>query len=112
MIKIKYLIPLILSVLILTAGYSLFLQKKEEPVKIVSYDCIKDKSAFDLLYSSYKIEIKDTDFGKMVTSIEGRKPKGKEFWAFYIDGKSSPVGAEQYKCIDREKIEWKLEAFQ
>lgn len=111
MIKIKYLIPLILSMLLLTAGYSLFFQKPNEAIRVVTYDCKKDQTAFDLLSSSYKIETKDTDFGKMVTSIEGVTPTEKEFWAFYIDGKSSPVGAEQYKCQNIEKIEWKLEKF-
>lgn len=110
--KVKHLVLIILVVITATATYSLFFQKPNESVKIISYDCVKDKSAFDLLLSSFKIETKDTNLGKMVTAIEGVKPADKEFWAFYIDGKSSPVGVEQYKCTDKEKIEWKLEAFQ
>ena len=112
MFKVRYLVLIILIVVASTATYSLFFQKPKESIKVISYNCDKDKTAFDLLSSSYKIETKDTDFGKMVTSIEGSKPTEKEFWAFYIDSKSSPVGAEQYNCIDQEKIEWKLESFQ
>ena len=111
MFKVRYLVLIILIVVASTATYSLFFQKPKESIKVISYNCDKDKTAFDLLSSSYKIETKDTDFGKMVTSIEGSKPTDKEFWAFYINGKMSKVGAGSYKLKDGDKIEWKIENY-
>ena len=48
--------------------------------------------------------------GEYVTSINGEKEdSGKNFWAFYINGKQSKIGAGDYKLKNGDKIIWKLE---
>jgi hypothetical protein len=65
--------------------------------------------ATDLLKSDHQIETKNyPGIGEMVLSIDGIKPDSSHFWAFYVNGKSSDVGASSYKLQNGDKIEWKL----
>lgn len=77
----------------------------------VSYNCEKNSSAFDGLVKQTKgnVETKDYSFGKMVNSINGIKGgTDNKYWIYFVDGKSASVSADNYKCQDSEKIEWKL----
>lgn len=65
--------------------------------------------ATDLLKRDHQIETKNyPGIGEMVLSIDGIKPDSSHFWAFYVNGKSSDVGASSYKPQNGDKIEWKL----
>ena len=69
------------------------------------------KTALDLLRSGHTIETKTfSGVGEYVTSIDGKKEDtGKNFWALYVNGVQSQVGASDYKPKDKDKIVWKLE---
>jgi hypothetical protein len=71
----------------------------------------ENKTALDLLKMGHKVEIKTfKDAGEYVTAINGQKEeKGKKFWAFYLNGAQSNVGASAYKPVNKDYIEWKLE---
>ena len=61
-------------------------------------------------------ETKGEEANAFVTQINGypalRKASvPREFWAFYINGKMSNVGAGSYKLKDGDKIEWKIERY-
>ncbi|HEX5797674.1 MAG TPA: DUF4430 domain-containing protein [Candidatus Saccharimonadales bacterium] len=78
--------------------------------KEVSYEGVDGKNALELLKQKYKVETENYEgLGELVTSIEGVKPDKKHFWAFYVNGKQSQVGASTYKTKDNDKITWKLE---
>lgn len=52
-----------------------------------------------------------TNYGSMgifVQSIDGITPDSKHFWEFFVNGKSSNVGASSYTLKDGDKIEWKV----
>ncbi len=69
------------------------------------------ENAIDLLRRDHTIETESYgSIGEMVVVIDGIKPDTRHFWAFYVNGKSSNVGASSYKPKDQDKIEWKLEA--
>ncbi|MDE2311483.1 MAG: DUF4430 domain-containing protein [Patescibacteria group bacterium] len=77
------------------------------------YDKVKEgTTAFDLLDSTHKVTAKDygAGMGKMVLSIDGTTPDSQHYWGFYVNGKSSNVGASAYALKDGDKVEWKLEA--
>jgi len=57
------------------------------------------------------LEYESYDFGEMVTSIDNQKADKKNYWAFYVNGNLSQVGANQYMLRDGDSIEWKLENF-
>jgi hypothetical protein len=71
----------------------------------------ENKTALDLLKSSRRVETKTfSGVGEFVESIDGRRADGQtEFWAFYVNGKQSNVGASEYKPQNNDVIEWKLE---
>jgi len=75
-----------------------------------SYQATEGQTAFDLLDSTHTVQAKDySGIGKFVETIDGVKPDSKHFWAFYVNGKSSNVGASSYVLKNGDKIEWKLE---
>jgi len=76
-----------------------------------NYQIAEGKNALDLLKSTHQVTTKEySGIGEFVESIDGIKPDNKHFWAFYVNGASSNVGASAYILKDNDKIEWKLEA--
>ncbi len=77
----------------------------------VSYPGEEGKTALALLQD--KAEVEMTGEGEMafVTTINGYKAKDNEFWAFYLNGESSQVGAGTYVTKAQDQITWKIETF-
>jgi hypothetical protein len=46
--------------------------------------------------------------GIFVTSIDGVKPKGSDYWGFYVNGKSSSLGVCSVKLHAGEKLLFKV----
>lgn len=51
------------------------------------------------------------DNSGLVVSINGVKPGGHEYWAFYINNKLAPVGPAEYKTKNGDLITWKIEKY-
>ncbi|HEX7066306.1 MAG TPA: DUF4430 domain-containing protein [Bacillales bacterium] len=71
----------------------------------VSYQ--KGATAFDVLIQTLgkdQVAYKPTDYGKMITAIKELKAKDSNFWAFYINGISSPTGADHYKVQNKDRL--------
>lgn len=74
-----------------------------------SYGFTQGQTALDILQASHKVETKDYgSMGQFVVSIDGVKTDSRHFWEFFVNGKSSNVGASGYKLQADDKIEWKL----
>ncbi|MBI3231645.1 MAG: DUF4430 domain-containing protein [Candidatus Doudnabacteria bacterium] len=73
---------------------------------------VEGANALVLLKMYHKVETKTfSGIGEYVLSIDGKKENpGKNFWALYINGTQSQVGASDYKPKGGDKIIWKLEA--
>ncbi len=82
------------------------------PLKTVDYEGQDGKTALEILQSSHKVEIQESSIGKFIVGIDGDKNTDDTFWMFYVNGTLGPVGADQYKTKNGEKIEWRLEKFQ
>jgi LPXTG-motif cell wall-anchored protein len=71
----------------------------------------KDKTtAFDVLLNtvgSNNLEFSESTYGKMITSIKGLQAKGNYYWAFYINGISAQVGADQYIVQKGDQLSFK-----
>lgn len=77
--------------------------------KLFNFYADENKTALDLLNMSYKVETKKfSGIGEMVESIAGQKAGSKHFWEFFVNGKSSNVGAGSYKPANGDKLEWKF----
>jgi hypothetical protein len=69
------------------------------------------QNALEVLDATYQITTKDYgSMGKFVESIDDISPDSKHFWEFFVNGKSSNVGASSYVLKAGDKIEWKLSA--
>jgi len=79
-------------------------------VSEISYQGQEGKTAMELLKASHQVEATPFDFGDMVTSIDGVKPDSSQFWAFYVNGQASMVGADAYQTKNGDQITWKLDA--
>jgi len=74
------------------------------------YTYSEGQTALEVLKSTHKITTqKFGDIGEFVENIDGVKPDAKHFWAFYVNGKSSNIGAGSYKLKNSDTVEWKLE---
>jgi hypothetical protein len=79
------------------------------PSAPIEYKGQDGKNALDLLKASHRVDVKSYSFGDMVTGIDGISPDANHFWAMYVNGQMSQVGASQYVTKNGESIEWKLE---
>lgn len=86
-------------------------EKQLQNTQSIKYEGETSRTALGILKEKYTVETKEfSGIGEYVTSIDGKKEDtGKNFWAFYVDGKQANVGASQYQTKDGEMIEWKLE---
>jgi hypothetical protein len=72
----------------------------------------ENKTALDLLKMGHAVETKPYSgiVGEYVATINGQKETpGKNFWVMYVNGKQSTIGADTYKPVNKDYIEWKLE---
>lgn len=89
----------------------LTLDQKVEGSNIINtgFPFTEGQTAYDVLSATHKVEAKDYGaMGKFVQSIDGVKAGSGHFWEFWINGKSSNVGASSYKLQNGDKLEWKL----
>lgn len=115
--RLKVLI-LIFSITLLAGSCNLVEQAQaptvettEEAPRIFSYDGVEGVDAMTLLKQNYSVETEDfgSGLGEFVKIIEGVVPANDEFWAFYVNGESSNVGASSYVSKEGDVIEWKID---
>lgn len=83
------------------------------PTRVTSYFKYEGKEGIDALtLLKYQAYVHESQPG-FVDEINGRKAdKNKhEYWAFYVNGKASNVGAADYMTHDNDAIEWKIEKY-
>lgn len=113
-------ILLVLSLFVfISAGCGKKKTETPNPVKTVNpnqtiytYQGEEGKTALQLLMAKYpeQVAIKAFPGGELVESINGKKAENnKTYWAFYVNGKFSNVGAGQYQTKSSDVIEWRLE---
>jgi translation initiation factor 1 (eIF-1/SUI1) len=59
-----------------------------------------------------KVEVAETQYGKMITAIEGIKAEGTYYWAFYLNGQMATVGADSYKLKAGDEIHFSYESWE
>ena len=75
-----------------------------------SYTCPAGSNAFTVLKSKANVKSKShSGLGEFVESINALPGTSEKFWAFYVNGKKSQVGASSYTCSAGDNIEWKYE---
>ena len=71
----------------------------------------KGINAFDAIDQLVVVGFKETDWGPQIMSLGGIDAVGNTYWAFYVNGKMSMVGAKDVILDDDTFILLNLEAF-
>lgn len=83
---------------------------QQVPTTTITYQGVDGKNALELLKATHNVETKEySGIGEFVTSIDGVAPDANHFWALYVNGSQTQVGAGSYMTKNGEVIEWKLE---
>ena len=80
--------------------------KSTEVSKIVTYNGVEGKTAFDLLNEKYTVEAETSSFGVMVNSINGLKNSDTEYWLYSVNDKSPDVGADKFFTKNSDQVKW------
>lgn len=82
-------------------------------IKSIPYTVGNSATALELLQKTTTMTIQGEGINAYITAINGRKAdvSKKEYWAFYINGKLSSVGAGSYQLRPNDQIEWKIETY-
>lgn len=71
----------------------------------------KGQNGLDALTLLKKQATVEQDHSGLVISINGNKPTGHSYWAFYVNGKLASVGPAQYVTKNNDTILWKVEKY-
>lgn len=80
------------------------------PTNVITYQGKDGQNALVLLEASHRVDVKHYSFGDMVNAIDGIAPDSKHFWAMYVNGQFSQVGASAYVTKSSDTIKWELDA--
>jgi hypothetical protein len=72
---------------------------------------VKGISAMDAISELVVVETKETSYGSMIMSVAGVEAVGSNYWALYVDGKMSIVGAQDVVLDEDTFIRLNLEPF-
>lgn len=72
----------------------------------------EDNTALSLLKDATAVETTETDYGPMIVGIEGLKAEGSYYWAFFVNGEPSEVGAGEYEPKAGDELQFKYESFE
>jgi hypothetical protein len=72
---------------------------------------VKGISAMDAISELVVVETKETSYGSMIMSVAGVEAVGSNYWALYVDGKMSIVGAQEVVLDEDTFIRLNLEPF-
>lgn len=77
------------------------------------HNVIKGETALELLKKTNSVVTQGEGENAFVTEINSVKTDSnkKEFWAFYINGKTASIGAGSYQLQNNDRIEWKIEKY-
>lgn len=74
-----------------------------------SYTCSPNTNVFESLQkSATSVKYQSSNYGKLVTEINGVSQNNGKYWIYSVNGKEATVGAEAYQCQGNEKIDWEL----
>jgi hypothetical protein len=85
---------------------------KETLVELKAVENAEGQSAFNALVKAVgesNIEFTESQYGKMITAIQGVKAEGNFFWAIYVNGVGAQVGADSYILQDGDQISFVYE---
>ena len=80
-----------------------------QPSDIVALDGQDNVTALNLLKQTHQVQTEQTSLGAYITGIDGVTPNSNQFWAFYVNGAMSDVGADTYVTKSTDRIVFSLQ---
>ncbi len=76
----------------------------------VAYSGEDGKSALELLRAHVHITTQQSSYGEYIDTINGvHSGTNGKYWALYVNGKQTPIAANNYITHDSDKVEWRFE---
>jgi len=76
----------------------------------VRYEGEDGKSALQLLREHVRITTQQSSYGEYIDTINGvQSGSDGKYWALYVNGKQSPIAANNYITHSTDTIEWRFE---
>ena len=82
----------------------------EQPLVVSSTATESGQTAFELTQREHDIVYDEYDFGIFITEINGVASTESHFWALYVNGESSLVGATNVVLETGDVVEWRYTA--
>ena len=71
----------------------------------------KGINSFEAINQLVIVGVKDTDWGPQIMSLGGVEAVGSTYWALYVNGSMSMVGAQDVMLLEDTFIRLNMEAF-
>ena len=71
----------------------------------------KGLNAYEAMQQLVVVEVKDTSYGPQIMSLGGVEAIGNTYWALYVNGSMSMVGAQDVILLDDTFIRLNMEDF-
>ena len=71
----------------------------------------KGINAYEAISDLVTVGVKDTSFGPQIISLAGVEAVGNTYWALYVNGLMSMVGAQDVILLENTFIRLNMEAF-
>ena len=71
----------------------------------------KGINAYEAISDLVTVGVKDTSFGPQIMSLAGGEAVGNTYWALYVNGLMSMVGAQDVILLENTFIRLNMEAF-
>ena len=85
------------------------LVRSQSEANIIEYPGQDGQTALELLQAQRQVEAKNYSFGDLVMSIDGVAADSQHFWAMYVNGQFSQVGASAYVTKNSDMIKWQID---
>jgi hypothetical protein len=83
--------------------------QQQVPSSVIEYKGEDGKNALELLKATHRVDAQHYSFGDLVTGIDGIAPDPNHFWAMYVNGEFSQVGASAYVTKNSDTIRWQID---
>ena len=94
-----------------TVQLSLVISSADEINLTVIKQVEKGINSFEAISQLVTVGVKDTDWGPQIMSLGGVKAVGNTYWALYVNGLMSMVGAQDVILSEDTFIRLNMEAF-
>ena len=94
-----------------TVQLSLVISSTDEINLTVIKQVEKGINSFEAINQLVTVGVKDTDWGPQIMSLGGVKAVGNTYWALYVNGLMSMVGAQDVILLEDTFIRLNMEAF-